>query len=168
LQIRTHEMHEQAEMGPAAHWQYSTVKSTGASDTKLESGKIKTDTKLSWVRELLAWQEEIKDNSEYIKTLKFDALQHRLLVFSPKGDVYDLPAGATPVDFAYAVHTSLGSLITGARINGRLVSLSHNLQNGDVVELLVDRKRKAPSRDWLDFVVTTTARREILKNSKSD
>jgi GTP pyrophosphokinase len=167
LQIRTRDMDAQAEMGIAAHWQYSRAKSAGVSDSQLESGQVKVDSKLDWVKQLLVWQEEIKDNSEYLNTLKFDALQHRLLVFSPKGDVYDLPAGATPVDFAYAVHTRLGPQITGAKINGKLVSLDYRLNNGDVVEMLVDRKRKTPNPDWLDFVVTTAARREISKNIKT-
>lgn len=167
IQIRTWAMHRQAEMGAAAHWQYTQAKSAGASDQKLEGGLVQTDSKLSWVKELLSWQEEIKDNSEYIKTLKFDALQKRLLVFSPKGDVFDLPAGATPVDFAYAVHTDLGSQISGAKVNGKMVPLNFELKNGNVVELLVDRKRKSPSRDWLDFAVTTTARREISKIVKN-
>ncbi|MDP1743796.1 MAG: TGS domain-containing protein, partial [Candidatus Amesbacteria bacterium] len=98
--------------------------------------------------------------------LKFDALQHRNLVFSPKGDVYDLPRAATPVDYAYAVHTKLGTQAIGAKVNGKMVSLDHKLQNGDVVEIIVDRKRTKPNLDWLKFVVTTAAKREIIKNSK--
>jgi len=167
LQIRTFAMNTQAEMGVAAHWQYSAVKDSGASDRILESGGVKANFKLDWVRQLMVWQEEIQDNSEYLKTLKFDALQHRLLVFSPKGDVYDLPSGATPVDFAYAVHTDLGPQITGAKVNGKLVSLEYRLNNGDVVEMLVNRKRKLPNSDWLNFVVTTTARRQIAKKIKT-
>jgi guanosine-3',5'-bis(diphosphate) 3'-pyrophosphohydrolase len=167
LQIRTRAMHEQAEMGIAAHWYYSRAKSTGASDRKLEEGIPGPSSKLDWVKQLAAWQQEIKDDDEYLKTLKFDALQHRLLVFSPKGDVYDLPAGSTPVDFAYAVHTDMGSQASGAKVNGKMVSLDYQLRNGDVVEILLDRKRKSPSRGWLDFVVTTTARREIAKSVKS-
>ena len=165
LQIRTHEMHEQAEMGVAAHWQYSQVKSTGVSDEKLQNVQI--SNKLSWVKQLAAWQKQLTDNEEYLRALKFDALQHRNLVFSPKGDVYDLPRGATPVDYAYAVHTGLGHQAIGAKVNGRLVPLHHKLVNGDVVEILVDKKRTQPSHEWLDFVVTTTARHQIQKALKN-
>jgi guanosine-3',5'-bis(diphosphate) 3'-pyrophosphohydrolase len=163
LQIRTHAMHEQAEMGIAAHWFYNQAKTSGLSDQKLQQGIAIPTSKLDWVRQLATLQQEIQDNDEYLKTLKFDALQHRLLVFSPKGDVYDLPAGATPVDFAYAVHTDLGSQACGAKVNGKMVQLDHRLNNGDVVEILVDRKRKNPNPDWLNFIVTITARREISK-----
>ena len=110
---------------------------------------------------------DIKDDNEYLTTLKFDALQHRLLVFSPKGDVYDLPAGSTPVDFAYAVHTDMGSQASGAKVNGKMVGLDYQLQNGDVVEIFVDRKKKTPSPRWLEFVVTTAARHEIAKVIKN-
>jgi GTP pyrophosphokinase len=162
LQIRTHDMHQQAEMGIAAHWYYSQVKTTGVSSEKLTT-ITGPSSKLDWVKQLAFWQQEIKDDDEYLKTLKFDALQHRLLVFSPNGDVYDLPQGATPVDFAYAVHTDLGSQTSGAKVNGKMVGLDHCLQNGNVVEILVDRKKKTPNSRWLDFVVTNTARREISK-----
>lgn len=167
IQIRTHAMHEQAEMGLAAHWQYSSAKSAGASDAKLEKGQIKVGNKLNWVKQLIAWQKEITDSQEYLDALKFDALQHRNLVFSPIGDVYDLPRGATPIDYAYAVHTKLGHQASGAKVNGKMVPLSHKLINGDVVEIIIDRKRHKPNHDWLNFVVTTTARREISKVLKT-
>ena len=168
LQIRTHQMHEQAEMGIAAHWHMSQLKSTGKlSSQDIDSGKFQVSDKLSWVRQLAAWQKEITDNDEYLKTLKFDALQHRNLVFSPIGDVYDLPRGATPIDYAYAVHSQLGHQAAGARVNGRLVPLNHKLANGDVVEIIIDRHRKSPSHEWLDFVVTTNARHSISKVLKS-
>ncbi len=167
IQIRTYQMHEEAEMGLAAHWQYSTAKSAGASDAKLQSGQVTAGDKLSWIKQLVAWQREITDSQEYFDALKFDALQHRNLVFSPKGDVFDLPRGATPVDYAYAVHTKLGHQASGAKVNGKLVSLNHKLVNGDVVEIIIDRKRNNPSHDWLDSVVTTTARREISKALKN-
>ena len=163
LQIRTKSMHEQAEMGIAAHWFYNQTKTAGASDQALEKGIAGPASKLDWVKQLASLQEEIKDDSEYLKTLKFDALKHRLLVFSPNGDVYDLPAGATPVDFAYAVHTGMGSQAKGAKVNDKMVQLDYRLNNGDVVEILIDRKRKTPSPRWLDFAVTTAARREISK-----
>ena len=162
LQIRTHGMHEQAEMGITAHWFYAEAKSSGTSGQKLDN--IGPTSKLDWVKQLASLQDEVKDNSEYLQTLKFDALQHRLLVFSPKGDVYDLPAGSTPVDFAYAVHTGMGSQANGAKVNGKMVQLDYRLNNGDVVEILIDRKRKTPSPRWLDFAVTAAARREISKS----
>lgn len=166
IQIRTHQMHEEAEMGLAAHWQYSAAKSQGASDEKLQAGKVVVSNKLSWVKQLVDWQKEMTDSQEYLDALKFDALQHRNLVFSPKGDVYDLPRGATPVDFAYAIHGKLGNQAIGAKVNGKMVALDYKLVNGDVVEIIVDRKRTKPNRDWLEFVVTTIAKREISKHLK--
>ncbi len=167
VQIRTHAMHQQAEMGASAHWVYSHAKSQGASDENLQTGKVTASpNKLSWVKQLAAWQKEITDSQEYLDAVKFDALQHRNLVFSPKGDVYDLPRGATPIDYAYAVHTKLGHQAAGAKVNGKLMSLNHKLVNGDVVEILIDRKRTKPSHEWLNFVVTTTARHAISKALK--
>ena len=166
IQIRTHLMHEEAEMGLAAHWQYSAAKASGASDSHLEKGQVKVGSKLNWVKQLVSWQKEMTDSKEYLDALKFDALQHRNLVFSPIGDVYDLPRGATPIDYAYAVHTKLGHQAAGAKVNGKMVPLNHKLINGDVVEIIIDRKRQKPSHEWLDFVITTTARHEILKALK--
>lgn len=167
IQIRTLVMHEQAEMGIAAHWQYTDAKSAGATDERLQKGLTGVSSKLMWVKQLAAWQKEITDSQEYLNAVKFDALQHRNLIFSPKGDVYDLPRGATPIDYAYAVHTKLGHQAAGAKVNGKLISLNHKLVNGDVVEILIDRKRTKPSHEWLSFVVTTTARREISRALKS-
>ncbi len=167
IQIRTFEMHQQAEMGVAAHWQYAQAKSQGATDEKLQKGLVVTPGKLSWVKQLASWQREITDSEEYLRVLKFDALQHRNLVFSPIGDVYDLPRGATPIDYAYAVHTKLGHQAKGAKVNGKMVPLSHQLINGDVVEIFIDRNRKKPSHEWLSFVVTTDARQAISKELKT-
>ena len=166
IQIRTRQMHFEAEMGIAAHWQYSQVKTRGLSDEKIDQNSFAPKDKLSWVKQLVSWQQDISDNEEYLRTLKFDALQHRNLVFSPLGDVYDLPLGATPVDYAYAVHTRLGDQAVGAKVNGKMVSLNYELKNGDVVEILVDRKRTGPNADWLEFTVTATARRQIHKSLK--
>jgi GTP pyrophosphokinase len=166
LQIRTQEMHDQAEMGVAAHWQYAQIKSKRVSDERLEKGGAVVPTKLNWVKQLTAWQKEIVDSKEYLDAVKFEALGHRNMVFSPIGDVYDLPKGATPIDFAYAVHTDLGTQAVGAKVNGKMVALDHKLINGDVIEVLLDRNRKKPNPDWLKFVVTTAAKREIIKISK--
>jgi GTP diphosphokinase / guanosine-3',5'-bis(diphosphate) 3'-diphosphatase len=165
VQIRTREMHSEAEMGVAAHWQYAEVKSKSISNEKLHNFRGKT--KLDWVKQLASWQNEMTNTEEYIQALKFDALRHRNLVFSPIGDVYDLPIGATPIDYAYAVHTKLGHQANGAKVNGKMVPLSYQLVNGDVVEIIVDQKRSKPSHEWLNFVVTTKARQEIAKILKS-
>ena len=161
-------MHEEAEMGVAAHWEMSTLKSKGRLTSQdIDKGKFTvSQNKLAWVKQLVAWQKEMTNSQEYLNALKFDALQHRNLVFSPTGDVYDLPRGATPVDFAYAVHTQVGHQTGGAKVNGKPVSLNHKLVNGDVVEIIIDRKRAKPNPDWLNFVVTTDARREISKTLK--
>ncbi len=164
IQIRTYTMHEEAEMGIAAHWNYSEAKSKGASDKTLEKGQtFASDSKLSWVKQLAGWQSEIEDKQEYLQAIKFDAFQHRNLVFYPKGDVYDLPRNATPIDYAYAVHTDIGHQVVGAKVNGKLAPLSQRLNNGDVVELSLNRNRKLPNHEWLSFVVTAAARRLITK-----
>jgi GTP pyrophosphokinase len=161
VQIRTYEMHEEAEAGIAAHWFYEEKKSR-SKGALVEEGFFAPNEKLEWVKELVGWQKEIVDSKEFLEALKFDALAGRIFVFSPKGDVYDLPLGATPVDFAYAVHTDLGNRIEGAKVNGKMVAISAKLRNSDVVEILT-RKKSQPSKKWLEFVVTTAARREILK-----
>ncbi len=167
IQIRSQKMHEEAEMGIAAHWNYSQVKNSGVQDEKLEKGQVNAQaSKLAWVKQLIVWQKEITDSEEFLNALKFDALNHRNLVFSPKGDVYDLPRNATPIDFAYAVHTRLGDQAIGAKVNNKLVSLNRPLTNGDVVEIVLNRNKKLPSRDWLKFIVTTKARHEILRALK--
>jgi len=163
VQIRTFQMHEEAENGVAGHWYYASAKSKGVSTENLEKGNIFVPgEKLSWVKQLVGWQKEIVESKEFMEALKFDALAHRIFVFSPKGDVYDLPVGATPVDFAYAVHTELGNAIDGARVNGKLVSLSSKLKSGDIVEV-INKKKSQPSKKWLEFVVTRTAKKEIEK-----
>ena len=168
VQIRTHEMHDQAEKGIAAHWHYAYQKGKGISSLKLEEGFFFPDEKMSWVNQLVAWQKEIVDSQEFLRTLKFDALSHRIFVFSPKGDVFDLPLGATTVDFAYTVHTELGAQCTGAKVDGKLVALNHQLKSGQVVEIVRRQNKKRPSRDWLNFVITQTARSEIAKQLRRD
>jgi guanosine-3',5'-bis(diphosphate) 3'-pyrophosphohydrolase len=165
VQIRTHKMHEHAEYGIAAHWAYVLAKSEGIKDEVLEVRSIIVpEGKLSWVKQLVKWQKEITDSKEFLKAVKFDALRDRKFVFSPKGDVYDLPADATPVDFAYEVHTGLGRYIKAAKVNGKIAPLDRKLNSGDVVEILKTKVAKKPSRDWLNFVVTTTAKRKISKD----
>lgn len=165
VQIRTFEMHEQAEHGAAAHWAYAQAKSQGATDQSLEKGQVSVaGDKLTWVKQLERWQEEISDSEEFLEAVKFDALNDRIYVFTPKGDVYDLPTGATPIDFAYNVHTNLANYMRGATVNGAMVPLSKKLKNGDVVEILKLKNPVEPKEDWLSFVATTTARRQIQKH----
>ncbi len=148
LQIRTHEMHRQAEYGVAAHWKYKEGKADG--------------TELNWVQQISQWQKETEDPGEFLDTLRFEIATDEVFVFTPKGDVINLPAGGTPVDFAYAVHTEVGHHTIGARVNGRLVSLESVLSSGDVVEVLTSKAANAgPSRDWLGFVKSPRARGKI-------
>lgn len=166
IQIRTHDMHEQAEHGIAAHWLYAQVKSRGAKDELLEKGIMQVGkSKLDWVKQLADWQREIRDSKEFIKAVKFDTLGHRNFIFSPNGDVFDLPSGATPVDFAFAVHTDLGKYIKAAKVNGKIVPLNYRLKSGDVCEIIKTKNPKKPSKDWLEFVVTTVAKRKIKQGN---
>lgn len=164
IQIRTHEMHEEAENGIAAHWYLSEQKSKGVKDNQVEKGFFIPIEKMSWVRQLVAWQKEITDSKEFIDSLKFDALKHRIFVFSPKGDVFDLPAEATPIDFAYVVHTELGDSCGGAKVDGKLAPLNYKLKSGQIAEIIPAKGKKGPSRDWLNFVITRTARKKIEKH----
>jgi len=166
IQIRTFEMHEQAENGIAAHWFYVAEKTKKTSDVKLDKGKIfALGEKFSWVKQLVAWQKQLIDSREFVEAIKFDAFAHRIFVFSPKGDVFDLPFGATPVDFAYAVHSDLGDQTMGAKVNGKMVGLDFKLKSGDMVEILKKEGSK-PTAGWLDFTVTNLAKRNILKNAR--
>lgn len=162
IQIRTLKMHEGAEYGVAAHWNYAEAKSKGVSGDKLTEG-VKMTNKLDWVQRLAKWQEEVVDNEEFLKSIKTDFFGERIYVFTPKGDVKDLPVGATPIDFAYSVHSGLGDLATGARVNGKMVSLDTKLSNSDVCEVIVAKNSKKPNRDWLNFVVTGMARKRIKR-----
>ena len=165
IQIRSEEMHQQAEFGAAAHFAYTQAKMTGATDEKLEKGTaFKVTDKMSWVKQLEGWQQTVS-TKENISQFKLDALAHHIYVFSPSGDVYDLPENSTPVDYAFAVHSDLGQFIHTAKINGRIVPLSAVLKSGDVVEILKTKNKKKPNRDWLHFVKTSKARTEIRKLS---
>lgn len=164
IQIRTKEMHEEAEFGIAAHWHYSETKSKGVSDQSLQKGVLTPNTKLDWIKKLSSWQEEIVDNEDFLASIRTDFFGERIFVFTPKGDVKDLPLGSTPIDFGFAVHTDLGRLITGAKVNGKLVSLNYLLKNSDICELVLSKeKSKLPNRDWLNFTKTSTARRKIKR-----
>lgn len=153
VQIRTEEMHHVAEYGIAAHWKY---KETGASTTPMTAD----DEKFTWLRQLLEWQSDLKDAQEYLETVKHDLFDEDVYVFTPRGDVIALARQATPVDFAYRIHTEVGNHCSGAKVNGRMVTLDTPLVNGDIVEVLTS-KNAHPSLDWLNFVVTTGARNRI-------
>jgi GTP pyrophosphokinase len=153
VQIRSWDMHRAAEYGIAAHWRY---KEGGRVDRSFEE-------KLEWLRETMAWRQEVSDDRDFVETVKTEVFRDRVYVFTPKGDIKDLPAGATPVDFAYSVHSEVGHRCVGARINGRWVPLSTQLKTGDVVEILTAKAEKGPSRDWLSFVVSPSARSHIRR-----
>ncbi len=151
LQIRTHAMHRRAEYGVAAHWKY-----------KESPGATTTQDDMAWLRQLLDWQQETSDPGEFLESLRFEISGSEVFVFTPKGDVVALVTGATPVDFAYAVHTEVGHRTVGARVNGRLVPLDSVLENGDVVEVITSKSEgSGPSQDWLGFVKSPRARNKI-------
>lgn len=155
VQVKTQEMHRISEYGVAAHWRY---KEGASSDIHFED-------KISWLRQLIDWHRELSGAQEFLDSVKTDIFQDQVFVFTPKGEIKDLPKGATPVDFAYRVHTELGHSTIGARVNGRLVPLTCTLKNGDVVEIITSKKGKGPSRDWLNadlgYVKTSHAREKI-------
>ncbi len=151
VQIRTHEMHRVAEEGIAAHWKYKEGKADGLS---------KADQQFAWLRQLLEYQQEVRDPKEFLDTVKVDLFSDEVYVFTPKGDVKAFPKGATPIDFAYAVHTDVGHHCVGARVSGRLVPLKYELQNGDIVEIITSPQGH-PSADWLKLVKTSRARSKI-------
>jgi GTP diphosphokinase / guanosine-3',5'-bis(diphosphate) 3'-diphosphatase len=156
VQIRTHEMHTIADHGVAAHWTY-----------KERNGDARFDQKLSWLRLLMEWQKEVTDAESFVDAVKVDIFQDEVFVFSPKGDVLNLPAGSTPVDFAYRIHTEVGHRCIGAKVNGRMVPLYYELRNGEIVEILTTKGPHGPSRDWLNFVKSASARERIRKWFKS-
>lgn len=147
IQIRTKQMHEQAEFGIAAHWNYKE----GEKGTR----------EINWVKDLAEWLKNIKDNDKFLEGAKIDVFQNRIFVFTPQGDVIDLPDGATPVDFAYHIHTDIGNKCAQAMVNSDIVTLEYRLKNGDVVQIVTDKNRKGPNPEWLKFVKTRTARQHI-------
>ena len=151
IQIRTHEMHRTAEYGIAAHWRYKEGERRPSDDV---------DETLTWFRQVLEWQQDTREPEEFMEFLRIDLFQDEIFVFTPKGDVKQLPRGATPIDFAFAVHTEVGLHCSGSKVNGRIAPLSRELKNGDTVEVMTDARQK-PSRDWLAFVKTARARQKI-------
>ncbi len=150
IQIRTWEMHRTSEYGIAAHWRYK------------EGGKAdQFENKLSWLRALLEWQKDMRDSRVFMENLKIDLFDSQVFVFSPRGDVYSMPAGGTPLDFAYSVHTDVGNHCVGAKVNGRIVPLDYQMSNGDICEILVNKSSARPSLDWLSIVKTSSAKHKI-------
>ena len=151
VQIRTWDMHKVAEVGIAAHWKYKEG----------SSGKSELDNKMAWLRQMLEWQKEANDANEFVETVKIDLFADEVFVFTPKGDVVNLPVGSNPIDFAYSIHSAIGNKMMGARVNGEIVKLGYVLKNGDIVEILTSSNVHGPSRDWLKIVKSSQARNKI-------
>ena len=162
IQIRTREMHDMAEFGVAAHWMYKAA--PGGKRIKAPEG----DAKNRWLRSMLDWQQELSDPKEFVENLKVDLFDEEVFVFTPKGEVKSLASGATPLDFAYEIHTELGHRCVGAKVNGKIVPLAYQLRSGDRVEVLTSKRDRGPSRDWLAVVKTTRARNKIKQFFKAE
>jgi GTP diphosphokinase / guanosine-3',5'-bis(diphosphate) 3'-diphosphatase len=167
IQIRTHEMHRMAEFGVAAHWVYKQRPSAERGEGSGWSGSS-DEAKFSWLRSMLDWQKEPSDPGEFMETFRTDLIEDEVFVFTPNGEVKSLAAGATPLDFAYEVHTEIGHRCVGARVNGKLVPLHYELRSGDRVEILTSKRERGPSRDWLAMVKTTRARNKIKQWFKAE
>jgi GTP pyrophosphokinase len=152
IQIRTWEMHRISEYGIAAHWRYKEGGKGSGKDY---------EQKLSWLRQLLEWQQDLRDPREFMETLRLDVLTDEVFVFTPKGDVIDLPAGSTPIDFAYRIHTDVGHRCVGSRVNGKIVPLEYRLVNGDIIEVITSKQNNGPSRDWLNIVASSETKNKI-------
>jgi GTP pyrophosphokinase len=163
IQIRTFEMHKAAEYGIAAHWKYKE-----ASDGK--KVEAQEEEKLTWLRQILEWQRDMSDNREFMNLLKndLDLFSDSVYCFTPTGDVKNLPAGSTPIDFAYSIHSAVGNKMVGARVNGRLVTIDYEIKNGDRIEIITSQNSKGPSRDWLNVVKSTQAKNKINQWFKSE
>lgn len=163
IQIRTKEMHDRAENGIAAHWHYSEKKNAWDYIVKQNGNVPKED--LIWVQELSKWQQAMQSDTDIVQNLGSDFFSKRIFVYTPQGDVYDLPVEATPIDFAYAIHTDIGNATVGVKINGKMEPFTHALENGDIVEILT-KKNSKPKQDWLKFVKTSGAKTKIRSTLK--
>ena len=164
IQIRTYEMHQVAEYGIAAHWKYKEGDTTGKASND--------DMKLAWLRQSLEWQQDINDPKDFLETMKMDLFASQVFVFTPRGDVIELPAGSTPLDFAFKIHSAIGCKCVGAKVNGKMVTIDYTLQNGDIVEIVTSANSAGPSIDWLKIAKSSNARNKIRswlkKENKSD
>ena len=169
VQIRTQKMHDEAEFGIAAHWIYSERRKKSWRDLFRSKKKIAPPEKeLAWVRQLREWQNEIgRDDEEFMQGLKIDFFQNHIFAFTPRGDIIDLPEEATPVDFAYSIHTEIGNHATGAKVDGKMVPLDYCIKNGEMVEILTSKDRKHPNKNWLQFVKTSSAKSHIRREIKN-
>ncbi len=156
IQIRTFEMHRISEYGIAAHWRYKE----GGGQQGGGSGKG-FDAKLSWLRQLLEWHQDMSDTKDFVDSVKMDVFADEVFVFTPRGDVFDLPMGAVPIDFAYRIHTDVGNRCVGAKVNGRIVPLDSKLSNGDIVEIITSKQAAGPSRDWINIVGSSDTKNKI-------
>jgi len=157
IQIRTFDMHQTAEFGVAAHWLY-----------KERGDSVRAADKLAWLRQMMEWQSDTGDPREFMDTLRIDLFEDEVFVFTPKGDVKNLTAGSTPIDFAFAVHTDVGSHTVGAKVNGRIVPLHTKLRSGDIVEIITSKSSRGPSRDWLGIVATPRARQKVRQHFRRE
>ena len=164
IQIRTYEMHQVAEYGIAAHWKYKEGDTSGKASND--------DMKLAWLRQSLEWQQDINDPKDFLETMKMDLFASQVFVFTPRGDVIELPAGSTPLDFAFEIHSAIGCKCVGAKVNGKMVTIDYTLQNGDIVEIVTSANSAGPSIDWLKIAKSSNARNKIRswlkKENKSD
>lgn len=162
IQIRTKEMHETAEYGIAAHWKYKE----GRTDSN--NKELRYENKMSWLRQILEWQQELDNASDLAETIKVDLLNDEVYVFTPKGKVVELPMGSCPLDFAYRIHSDVGNSCVGAKVNGKIVPLNYTLNNGDIVEIMTSKNSNGPSRDWLTFTKSAHARNKIRQYFKRE
>ena len=164
IQIRTFEMHKVSEYGVAAHWRY---KESGGSKMPSTADK-NVDAKMAWLRQLLEWHRDMRDPHEFVDTVKMDVFSDEVFVFTPQGDVIDLPFGSVPIDFAYRIHTGVGNSCVGAKVNGKIVPLDYKLKNGDIVEIITSKTSPGPSRDWIDIVGSSQTKNKIKQFFKKE
>ena len=162
VQLRTWDMHRIAEYGIAAHWAYKEANKEKKTTVKVE------EDKLSWLRETLEWQKDMQEPQEFLNTLRTELFEDEVYVFTRNGDIKVLPKGATPIDFAYTIHTEIGHTMTGAKINGKMMPIITKLKSGDIVDIITSENSKGPSRDWLKFVQSSSARNKILQWFKKE
>ena len=171
VQIRTQKMHDESEYGIAAHWMYTEKERGSWRDLffRKQSSAVAPPKELAWVKQLKEWQKEIgRDDKEFIEGLKIDFFKNHIFAFTPKGDIIDLPEDATPIDFAYAIHSEIGNRAVGAKADSKMVPLDYHIQNAQVIEILTVKEKKRPSRDWLEFVKTSSAKSHIKRELRND